>query len=78
MLYAVYLLALLAFTYGFTVARALFMTSDPGWLHDRLLGGLPKPVDYAYPFEDDDDVEAPVRADRALPAAEDRLVTAAL
>ena len=37
-LYAVYLLALLAFTYGFTVARALFMTSDPGWLHDRLLG----------------------------------------
>ena len=38
MLYAVYLLALLAFTYGFTVARALFMTSDPGWLHDRLLG----------------------------------------
>jgi len=37
-LYAVYLLALLAFTYGFTVARALFITSDPGWLHDRLLG----------------------------------------
>ena len=28
-LYAVYLLALLAFTYGFTVARALFITSDP-------------------------------------------------
>jgi hypothetical protein len=37
-LYAVYLLALLAFTYGFTVARALFMTSDPGWVRDRLLG----------------------------------------
>ena len=37
-LYAVYLLAMLAFTYGFTVARALFITSDPGWLHDRLLG----------------------------------------
>ena len=37
-LYAVYLLGLLAFTYGFTVARALFMTSDPAWLHDRLLG----------------------------------------
>ena len=36
-LYAVYLLGLLAFTYGFTVARALFITSDPGWLHDRLL-----------------------------------------
>src|SRR6478752_2016067 len=37
-LYAVYLLGLLAFTYGFTVARALFITSDPAWLHDRLLG----------------------------------------
>ena len=37
-LYAVYLLGLLAFTYGFTVARALFITSDPTWLHDRLLG----------------------------------------
>ena len=37
-LYAVYLLALLAFTYGFTVARALFITTDPGWIHDRLLG----------------------------------------
>ncbi len=37
-LYAVYLLALLAFTYGFTVARALFITTDPSWIHDRLLG----------------------------------------
>ncbi len=37
-LYAVYLLALLAFTYGFTVARALFITTDPGWINDRLLG----------------------------------------
>jgi hypothetical protein len=37
-LYAVYLLALLAFTYGFTVARALFITTDSGWIHDRLLG----------------------------------------
>lgn len=36
-LYAVYLLALLAFTYGFTVARALFITSDPAWIRDRLL-----------------------------------------
>jgi len=26
----------------------------------RLLGGLPKPADYAYPFDDEDDVEAPV------------------
>jgi hypothetical protein len=37
-LYAVYVLALLAFTYGFTVARALFATSDPAWLRERLLG----------------------------------------
>jgi hypothetical protein len=36
-LYAVYLLALLAFTYGFTVARAVFVTSDPEWIHGRLL-----------------------------------------
>ncbi len=37
-LYAVYLLGLLAFTYGFTVARALFITTDPAWIHGRLLG----------------------------------------
>lgn len=37
-LYAVYLLGMLAFTYGFTVARAVFITSDPAWLDDRLLG----------------------------------------
>jgi hypothetical protein len=37
-LYAVYVSAMLAFTYGFTVARALFVTSDPQWVRDRLLG----------------------------------------
>ena len=37
-LYAVYVLALLAFTYGFTVVRAVFLTSDPQWVRDRLLG----------------------------------------
>ncbi len=36
-LYAVYVLAILALTYGFTVSRALFITSDPAWVRDRLL-----------------------------------------
>ena len=34
-LYAVYLLALLAFTYGFTVARALFITKSPSSAQTR-------------------------------------------
>ena len=37
-LYAVYVLALLAFTYGFTVVRAVFLTSDTEWVRGRLLG----------------------------------------
>jgi len=37
-LYAVYVIALLALSYGFTVSRALFITSDPAWVRDRLLG----------------------------------------
>ncbi|MGB7817204.1 MAG: hypothetical protein WBL35_00510, partial [Ornithinibacter sp.] len=36
-LYAVYVVALLALSYGFTVARAVFLTSDPVWVRDSLL-----------------------------------------
>lgn len=35
--YVVYVVVLLALTYGLTVARAAFLTSDPRWLRDQLL-----------------------------------------
>jgi chromosome partitioning protein len=44
----------------------------------RLLGGLPKPMEYAYPFEDDDDVETPVYADRPPVPSEEHFAIAAL
>ncbi|MEO5608154.1 MAG: hypothetical protein ABIQ61_00155 [Ornithinibacter sp.] len=37
-LYAVYVVGILSLTYGFTVTRALFITSDPQWVRDNLLG----------------------------------------
>jgi hypothetical protein len=36
-LYAVYVGAILSFTYGFTVARAVLLSSDPGWVRGTLL-----------------------------------------
>ncbi len=36
-LYVVYVVALLTLSYGFTVARALVVTSDPVWVQDSLL-----------------------------------------
>ena len=35
--YAVYVTVLLASTYGFTVARAVFATSGPAWIDDHVL-----------------------------------------
>lgn len=37
--YAAYLAVLLLATYGFTVAQALFRTSDPTWLREQLTSG---------------------------------------